>query len=335
MIIGSIVLLAIIVAVFAQFSTQSTTSKESERIFVQTIRGDSLRKELNDYVQVSDMPPNTSAYFYYPNSKDTEDRDAFQTFQLIRLPVFLDGKDEIPAFRAYSAVDLSSHCLTKYWSQEGRMRIEDPCGGNMYNPFNGALITIGGNPVLVDKNSALPYLELEVDEQGYILAKPPIWREEKNGAIGIGREITSQERSEYQRMVENYMTTLEEKLGSLDLPDTLPTGHKYSQLNENDMTKRTAIYKDPDDGSVVNISYEWCNCTKTASQIKADVPRPHNETISFDNVSIYAYPNHINTVSGKDTQYTFIFYKDGFQFKVKTWMDFDTGSKLVKNIFFS
>lgn len=41
------------------------------------------------------------------------------------------------------------------------------------------------------------------------------------------------------------------------------------------------------------------------------------------------------TVSGNHSDYIFIFYKDGYKFKVKTDMDFATGSNLVKNVFFS
>lgn len=332
---GSIVLLGVIIAVFAEYSTEGATSRQPERIYIQEIRGDSLREEINDYIRASDMPPNTSAFFYYPDSKDTANRDVYQLFQLIRLPVFLGGGEEISTYRAYSAVDLSSHCVTKYWSQEERMRIEDPCGGNMYNPLNGALLTVSGNPVFVEKNSALPYLELTTDDEGYILVKPPTWTKEKNGAIGIGGTVSLQEKERYEEIVQNYKNTLEEKLNNIELPQTLATGHKYADLNRLDMTKRTAIYKDPDGGSTVNISYEWCNCTRQISQIESENPRPYSKILSFGDSQVYAYPNHVNTISGEHTQYTFVFYQNGFYFKVKTWMDFETGSNLIKNVFFS
>jgi hypothetical protein len=51
---------------------------------------------------------------------------------LIRLPVWLGGdKDDVSAFRAYSAVDLALHCLVKYWPGElfniriGGLQFED------------------------------------------------------------------------------------------------------------------------------------------------------------------------------------------------------------------
>lgn len=197
-------------------------------------------------------------------------------FQLIRLPLFLGGgEDEISAYRAYSVVDLTSHCVTKYWSEENRMRIEDPCSGNVYNPLNGALV-IGGS-VLVEKNSALPHLELAVDENGYIPVKTPVWTKQENGAIGIGRGISLQEKEEYERIVENYENTIKEKLRSVDLPDTLPTGHKFWQLYDYELSEWTSEYKKEDPIDKVRISYEWCNCTKSASQIKSDELRAHSQ----------------------------------------------------------
>ena len=86
-----------------------------------------------DFSQISLMRPNSVEYFYYPNPKDTENRDAFQKFILIRLPGELGGdKDDILAFRVYSALSLSDHCLIKYWPDAGRQRMENPCWGDLY-----------------------------------------------------------------------------------------------------------------------------------------------------------------------------------------------------------
>lgn len=330
--IGLVVLLAVIVAVFAQFSTEGMISKEPERIHLTKFGSSGFVTEENDFVKVSDMPSNSHGFFYYPDTKDTNNRDVYQLFQLIRLPLFLGGgEDELSAYRAYSVIDLTSHCVTKYWPEENRMRIEDPCSGNVYNPLNGALM-IGGS-VLVEKNSALPHLELAVDENGYILVKTPVWTKQENGAIGIGREISSQEKEEYQRIVENYENTIKEKLRSVELPDTLPTGHEFYHLYDYELNGWTSEYRNGNDK--VQVLYEWCNCTKSANQIKAEEPRAHNQMFSLDEVPVYSYPNHVDVVSGNHNDYIFIFYKDGYRFKVKTDMDFATGSNLMKSVFFS
>ena len=329
---GSVIVAIVILVVFVGFSS-SSIPQEPEKIFVQRINGDNIRVELNDYLKISDMSPNTSAFFYYPNSKDTKNRDAFETFQIIRLPIFLGGEqDKLSAIRAYSALDISSHCITKYWPQEDRMKIEDPCGGNSYNPLNGALIQIGGNPVLIEQDSALPNLELIIDEQDNIFVKPPSWRTEKNGVIGIGREASPQEKNEYELMITQYQKTLKEKLDSINLPKRLPTGHEYFDTYE-DFSTRTFIYKNQEDQSVVNILYEWCDCTKSPEQVIDEESKPNFRIDEYKGQVIYAYPNHVNSVSGENTQYTFVFYKDGFKIKIKTWMDFDSGYTLLKNIF--
>lgn len=329
---GSVMVALIILVVFVGFSI-SPIPQGPEKIFVQRIYGDNNSVELNDYVKISDMSPNTSAFFYYPNSENTKNRDAFETFQLIRLPVFLGGgHDEISTFRAFSALDISSHCITKYWPQEDRMKIEDPCHGNSYNPLNGALINIGGNPVLIEQDSGLPYLELSVDEKGHLLINPPSWTPEKNGVIGIGRETSSQEKNDYKMMVTNYKTTLQEKLDSIDLPIELPTGHHYLETYE-DYSSRTFIYKNQEDQSVVNILYYWCDCAKTLEQLIDEESKSNFRIEEYDDHIIYAYPNHVNSVTGEDTQYTFVFYKDGFKIKIKTWLDFDSGFALLKHVF--
>ncbi|MGD2107724.1 MAG: hypothetical protein PVH93_08985 [Nitrosopumilaceae archaeon] len=144
--------------------------------------------------KISFMEPNSMEFFYYPDPEDTENRDVFQLFILIRLPEHLGGAvNDVSAFRAYSAVSISTdHCVTKYWPDPGRQRLEDPCWGTMYRAIDG-LITQNTDPVLITTPMALPYLDLSMDDNGSLHIEPPTWTVEKNGVIGVGRSVSMQE----------------------------------------------------------------------------------------------------------------------------------------------
>ncbi len=146
-----------------------------------------------DLSKITKIKPNTMEFFYYPNPEDTTNRDAFQKFILIRLPVELGGAaDDISSFKAYSALSISSHCLSQYRGDEGRKRIEDPCHGSLYRIIDG-LLTDG--PPHVDNTGpiALPHLDLSIDENGSLFVEPPTWTLNENGVVGEGRHITLQE----------------------------------------------------------------------------------------------------------------------------------------------
>ena len=170
----------------------------SEKSFVFTIVNNTLSYELHqsdfDFSKITSMKPNSMEIFYYPNPENTENRDVFQTFVLIRLPESLGGAaDDVSAFRAYSAVSISTdHCLTKYWPHEGRQRLEDPCWGTMYRAIDGLVIQ-NTDPVMITSPMALPYLDLSLDAAGSLYVEPPMWTVEKNGVIGVGRSISMDE----------------------------------------------------------------------------------------------------------------------------------------------
>ena len=83
---------------------------------------------------------NHSEAIIYPISEDPAlNKEAFRTWQFIRLPVELGGdKNDASAFRAFSMVCLHLWCLWKYWPGEGRKRGECPCHGSLYDPATGA-----------------------------------------------------------------------------------------------------------------------------------------------------------------------------------------------------
>ncbi len=143
--------------------------------------------------QIKTMRPNSMEYFYYPNPEDITDRDVFQKFILIRLPVELGGDaDDVSAFRAYSALSVGVHCQIKYWPHEERKRMEDPCWGSMYRPIDGLMIA-GERPVVNNAPVALPYLDLSVDENGSLYVEPPKRTLDENGVVGEGRAISLQQ----------------------------------------------------------------------------------------------------------------------------------------------
>ncbi len=137
---------------------------------------------------VNTFPVNHSEAIIYPSTGDKVlDEEPFRRWQLIRLSVERGGdKNDASAFRAFSMVCLHLWCLWKYWPDEKKKRGECPCHGSLYNPQTG--LAIGGPAALQSPPSnLLPKLDLEVDSQGYLWIKPPVWSVNNNGIIGFGR----------------------------------------------------------------------------------------------------------------------------------------------------
>ncbi|KAF6246356.1 hypothetical protein C6990_09520 [Nitrosopumilus sp. b3] len=167
----------------------------AEKFYVlQYVCGLENKEEEIDWSKITLMEPNSMEFFYYPNPEDTENRDVFQKFVLIRLSEHLGGDaNDVSAFRAYSAVSISTdHCVTKYWPDGGRQRLEDPCWGTVYRAIDGLIIQ-NTDPVLITSPMALPYLDLSMDENGSLYIEPPVWTVEKNGVVGYGRSMSAQE----------------------------------------------------------------------------------------------------------------------------------------------
>lgn len=145
-----------------------------------------------DISQIKTMKPNSMEFFYYPNTKNSEKADPYQTFMLIRLPEWMGGAaNDSSAFRAYSAKSLDDSCFVKYWPQDGRQRIENPCQGSMYRVVDGAMTT--GAIYRSTAMTALPHLDLSSDENGFLYVEPPKWEKTENGVVGYGREMTLDE----------------------------------------------------------------------------------------------------------------------------------------------
>ena len=139
--------------------------------------------------QLKTMKPDSVKLFYYPNVKDSEKKDTYKLFMLIRVPEWMGGAaNDASAFRAYSAKSLDDACVVKYRPGDGRQRIENPCQGAMYRMVDGAM-TNGLIPRSIQM-TALPHLDLSADENGFLHVEPPRWTKSENGVIGYGREIS-------------------------------------------------------------------------------------------------------------------------------------------------
>lgn len=179
-----------------------------------------------DYLKVGDMKPNTARWFLDPFGKSMEavassassslkpgttlldkadyaivrQNEPFEIYTVIRLPEWLGGSNkDISAYRAYSAVAISDQCLSKYWGTDGRWRIENPCAGDMYRPWDGvatagpAAVGISGRGIVTSGYfGALASLDLSVDNEGYITAKRPNNDYSVNGVAGEGRHFSPQ-----------------------------------------------------------------------------------------------------------------------------------------------
>ena len=172
------------------------TSIPSEKIYVNKIHmGYNTEKTVDGFVRVSDMSPGSTSLFYYPDSQDIHNRDVFQAFNLIRLPEYLGGAaNDTSAFRAYSALDLVSHCYIKYWPDEGRNhRIEDPCNSSGYRVYDGVAIHPHEKVIKGSNTGALPQLDLSIDDNGFLMVESPTFTREENGVIGVGRDVSDEE----------------------------------------------------------------------------------------------------------------------------------------------
>ncbi len=149
-----------------------------------------------DTSQITTMKPNSMEWFYYPdspilksNSPVSKKTDSYKLFMLIRLPEWMGGDaNDVSAFRAYSAKSLDDACIVKYWPDNYRQRIENPCQGGMYRVSDGAM-TVGAIHMAVPM-TVLPHLDLSIDEGGFLYVEPPSFTKNENGVIGYGREIT-------------------------------------------------------------------------------------------------------------------------------------------------
>jgi len=329
--IGCIVVAIVILGVFGVYTANTPLQRQVIHIFDEP---DLQLSHPNGLIKIAEIRPNSMVSFYYPDPDRFKNRDPFERFILIRLPDYLGGTvNDASAFRAYSAIDPTSHCLLKYWPQEERRKIEDSCSGNMYDPVSGHATTNFGHSVLVSKNVALPYLSLSDDEDGFLYVEPPIWTEDKNGAIGIGRTISEEEIKAVIQSITSREKHFREAMEEFVVPDKFSTGHKLNHVGSNGEGTNLAEYFAQDSSSVM-LFYEYCNCTKS-KELLADeeMTRTNSQILDVDGVSVVAYPkavvDYINRVYDK---YVFVFYYGGYRISLHTNQNLDSGLSLVEEL---
>jgi ubiquinol-cytochrome c reductase iron-sulfur subunit len=152
-----------------------------------------------DSANIHRFPANTSEVVIYPKSDDPVlNKEAFRTWQLIRLPIELGGgPDQASSFRLYSMVCLHLWCLWKYFPRAPSKTDPSkmvggsgacPCHGSMYDPVTGIAYQ-GPASLQGPPSNALPRLDLEADGNGDLWILPPTWDLRKNGIVGYGRYV--------------------------------------------------------------------------------------------------------------------------------------------------
>lgn len=164
-----------------------------------TSEAQKARVDLPDGTQanINSFPVNHSETVIYPKTDDPVlNKEAFRTWQLIRLPEELaGGKHDASAFRMYSMVCLHLWCLWKYFPRGPDPKNSSnmingngqcPCHGSMYDVMTGKAYQ-GPASLQGPPSNVLPRLDLESDREGFLWILPPTWRADRNGIVGYGR----------------------------------------------------------------------------------------------------------------------------------------------------
>lgn len=148
---------------------------------------------------INTFPENHSEVVIYPKTNDPVlNAEAFRAWQLIRLPIELEGnKNVISSFRLYSMVCLHLWCLWKYFPRKPHVNDPSqmvngsgacPCHGSMYDPLTGQAYS-GPASLQGPPSNVLPRLDLEADAKGDLWILAPTWDLRKNGIVGYGRYV--------------------------------------------------------------------------------------------------------------------------------------------------
>ena len=335
----SIFIIAILVVAFVSFgivvySSPSPVSNQNERILLHTPFSVS---DFDGYVKISDMKPNSAGIFMYPSSVPYDYRaNAYQAFLLIRLSKALGGdKNDTSSFRAYSALDPTSHCLMKYWPQDGRQRIEDPCISQPYRAIDGVSYNPGLTMIRAPTTGALPKLDLDVDSQGYLVVKPPTLTQNKNGVIGIGRDVSKDEILQSSKAL---LTYCKDQIKWPEFPFELQTGDVLIDLTCK-IDHIHAVYTNIDDPyKSAQIDVNFCNCTKTPHELGPWINAENGQFWNIENTTIYvsgtALQTGENKVDPRYAEYNFRFIKNGYDVSFTDKRSFDVSAKEVVRDFF-
>ena len=305
------------------------TSHLSEKIYAEKIETHHNNKiVLNDFVNISDMNPGSTLRFYYPDSQNIHNRDVFHAFNLIRLPEYFGGMaNDTSAFRAYSALDLTSHCLIKYGLGDGRDHlIRDPCISPGYRVLDGVSVHPHIKVIKASNTGALPQMDLSIDENGFLLIESPVLTRAQNGVIGVGRDISDDEiLAVSQILLDTYSAHFPD---SVIVPLTLDGGYYIHYVN-------------PGNGN--HPSFEYYHPTSRLDVISLQVtpnsyciheswiPDSHGferESFGVDDQTIF--------YEMRDDGYDYLyldFCLDGHWYKMESTVSFENLSKIIRDEF--
>ena len=180
---------------------------------------------------------------------------------------------------------------------------------------------------------ALPKLDLDVDSQGYLVVKPPIWTQDKNGIVGVGRNVQKDEILQSSQILLNYCKN---QMEWPELPLALQTGDALIDITCTG-DHLDAVYSNiehPDKGARVDASF--CNCTKI-QEVDPYLNSERNQMWDVNGTTIYVSGAAL-TGQGKvdplNTQYIFRFIKNGYEISFADTRSFDDTTKEVLIDFF-
>ena len=265
------------------------------------------KKQSENIDNISFIKPDSVKFFYYPNPQDTEDRDAFETYILIRLPEWLGGTSEnASAYRVYSAKSVDDPCLIKYWEGEDRQRIENPCRGGFYRVHDGIMTNTFGS-VPNTHPVALPHLDLSIDKNGFLYIEPPSFTKTENGVISYGRQVSLQEITEgSQFYIDSFANYHPEHpkfplyFGGLQLADIA----EFSNGGR-------ALYSDFGPiSNTMELTITKCNCAKYSAHYSFQT----TENVNGVDVVYHDTKSQHPEVDSDHNRHFFNFAKDGFQY---------------------
>lgn len=333
----SIVVFAISVYAVIVLTSPSAVSSQNDRIYLHSPGYPGSSESPKGYVKISDMAPNDFGYFMYPSSYNFSDSaNAYQRFLLIRLPSWLGGdKNDISSYRAYSMIDLDSHCMVKYWPQDGRQRIEDPCHFEEYRAIDGASYFFGIKIMVKPVENALPQLDLGVDKAGYIYVKTPTWTVDKNGLIGDGRHLSKdQVLNSSKFLLEKYEDV---SRNNIPIPLSLEDGSfLIDVLYYGDKTADFRYTLDTPTLTAPSIGISYCNCTGWLDDgSHYHIVPKYTQAWQFDNHTVYASDPYVDGNEKPLDIYDFEFYQNGYHVTFHSVSAFDQGMKMTLDTFFN
>ncbi len=301
------------------------TSPSSEKIYAEKIDTRHNNKiALNDFVKISDMDPGSTFKFYYPDTQNIHNRDAFQAFNLIRLPEYFGGAtNDTSSFKAYSALDLTSHCYIKYWTYEGRNHlIEDPCNSPGYRVLDGVSVHPHVKVIKASNTGALPQMDLSIDEDGFLLVESPTFTRDKNGVIGVGRDVSDEEMlAVSQILLDTYSADFPD---SVIVPLTLDGGYYLHFVNPNNDRHPSFKYYHPtsrlDVMSLQVIPNSYC---------VRESWTPNSHGYARESFGVY---DQMIFYEIRDDDYDYLYFDfclDGHWYKMESTIPFEKLSKIV------